>query len=81
MLTDLHVHLRPDDPEDTSAAQYFTSANAERYSEVASERGIDVLGVSEHVYRFRQAMDVWQHPFWRAERARRPRRVLRLRPR
>jgi histidinol-phosphatase (PHP family) len=64
MLTDYHVHLRRDDPEHT-AEDAFTTANAERYQEVASERGIDVLGVSEHVYRFRQALDVWQHPFWR----------------
>jgi histidinol-phosphatase (PHP family) len=64
MLTDYHVHLRPDDVEHT-AEEAFTAANAERYEEVASERGIDALGVSEHVYRFRQALDVWQHPFWR----------------
>jgi histidinol-phosphatase (PHP family) len=64
VLTDYHVHLRPDGPEH-SAEDAFTSANAERYHEVAVERGIDVLGVSEHVHRFRQALDVWQHPFWR----------------
>ena len=63
MLTDLHVHLRPDDPQAT-ADRYFTQANAERYAEVAAERGIDVLGVSEHVHRFRQALEVWRHPFW-----------------
>jgi histidinol-phosphatase (PHP family) len=32
---------------------------------VASERGVETLGVAEHVYRFRQALEVWQHPFWR----------------
>ncbi len=64
MLTDYHTHLRPDDLEAT-AAEHFTAANAERYREAASERGIAELGVSEHVYRFRQALDVWQHPFWR----------------
>ena len=63
MLTDLHVHLRPDDPEAT-AAKYFTTANAERYLDVASERGVGVLGVSEHVHRFEQALSVWRHPFW-----------------
>ena len=63
MLTDYHVHLRPDDPG-TPAQRFFTPANAERYRAVASERGIDELGVSEHVYRFRQALDVWRHPFW-----------------
>lgn len=64
MLTDLHVHLRPDDPGAT-AERFFTPANAERYRTVATERGIAELGVSEHVYRFAQALDVWQHPLWR----------------
>jgi histidinol-phosphatase (PHP family) len=63
MLTDYHVHLRRDGPEHL-AEEAFTPANAERYQEVASERGIDTLGVSEHVHRFRQALDVWRHPFW-----------------
>ena len=64
MLTDYHVHLRPDD-EGTTAARYFTAANAARYRETAAERGIAELGVAEHVYRFTAALDVWQHPFWR----------------
>jgi histidinol-phosphatase (PHP family) len=64
MLTDYHLHLRPDELTAT-AAEYFTSANVERYREVASERGIGELGVAEHVYRFHQALQVWQHPFWR----------------
>jgi histidinol-phosphatase (PHP family) len=64
VLTDYHVHLRRDGLEH-GAEEAFTSANAERYQEVAAERGIDVLGVSEHVHRFRQALDVWDHPFWR----------------
>jgi histidinol-phosphatase (PHP family) len=63
MLTDYHLHLRLDDAEAT-AAEHFTSANAERYREAASERGIAELGVSEHIYRFHQALDVWRHPFW-----------------
>jgi histidinol-phosphatase (PHP family) len=63
MLTDYHIHLRTDDPE-ASAVEHFSSANVERYREVASERGIAELGVSEHVYRFRQALEVWRHPFW-----------------
>jgi histidinol-phosphatase (PHP family) len=64
MLTDYHVHLRPDGAG-TLAADYFTAGNVARYREAADERGIAELGVSEHVYRFRQALDVWQHPFWR----------------
>jgi histidinol-phosphatase (PHP family) len=65
MLTDYHVHLRPDD-EGTPAARYFTAANAERYRTAAEEHGIAELGVAEHVHRFTAALDVWQHPFWRA---------------
>ena len=63
MLTDLHVHLRSDDLGAT-AERHFTTDNVERYTDVASEREIDVLGVSEHVYRFREALEVWRHPFW-----------------
>ena len=63
MLTDYHVHLRPDDLE-AGPGEYFTPANAERYRTVAAERGIAELGVSEHVYRFRQSLDVWEHPLW-----------------
>jgi histidinol-phosphatase (PHP family) len=63
VLTDYHVHLRPDDV-DASAERHFTAGNAERYRTVAAERGIEELGVAEHVYRFRQALDVWRHPFW-----------------
>src|SRR5688500_13923494 len=64
MLTDYHVHLRPDG-DDTPASRYFTPANAERYREVAASRGVEELGVSEHVHRFTAALDVWEHPFWR----------------
>ncbi len=65
MLTDYHLHLRPDELGATPA-KYFTAANAENYREVAQSRGITELGVSEHVYRFRQALDLWQHPLWRS---------------
>jgi histidinol-phosphatase (PHP family) len=64
VLTDLHVHLRQDTPG-TDAATHFTAANAERYRAVADERGVSELGVSEHVYRFTQALDVWDHELWR----------------
>ena len=64
MLTDLHVHLRPDD-RDATPERYFTAGNAERYRTVARERGIEELGVAEHVYRFAQSLDVWEHELWR----------------
>ena len=64
MLTDYHLHLRPDDL-DARARDHFTEDNVSRYRAVAEERGIAELGASEHVYRFEQALTVWQHPLWR----------------
>jgi histidinol-phosphatase (PHP family) len=64
MLTDYHVHLRPDE-DDATAARFFTPENAARYREAASERGIEELGVSEHVHRFTAALGVWQHDWWK----------------
>jgi histidinol-phosphatase (PHP family) len=63
MLTDYHLHLRPDDTE-APFERYFSAANVERYLAAARERGIEELGVSEHVYRFRAALDLWRHPLW-----------------
>jgi histidinol-phosphatase (PHP family) len=62
-LTDYHVHLRPDDLR-AEASAYFTERNLARYVERANEQGIGELGFSEHVYRFREALTVWRHPFW-----------------
>ena len=64
MLSDYHTHLRPDELE-AGAEAYFTAANAERYRAAAQEHGISELGVSEHIYRFRDALTIWQHPLWR----------------
>src|SRR5438552_3078209 len=66
MLTDYHVHLRLDDDR-APAGERFTTENAERYLEAAAREGIAELGVAEHVYRFREALDVWDHPFWREQ--------------
>lgn len=63
MLTDYHLHLRPDEPG-TTAERYFTAANVDHYREAAEAAGIEELGVSEHVYRFAQSLQVWRHPFW-----------------
>jgi histidinol-phosphatase (PHP family) len=64
VLTDYHVHLRPDE-EGSTAERYFTQANAERYLEVAAERGIEELGVAEHIHRFVQSLEIWSHPWYR----------------
>ncbi len=63
MLTDYHLHLRPDDLS-ASVRDHFTEDNVARYRATADERGIAELGVSEHVYRFEQALTVWRHPLW-----------------
>lgn len=63
MLTDYHLHLRPDDLE-AGPREHFTAENVQLYRDTAHERGIAELGVSEHVYRFAQALAVWRHPFW-----------------
>jgi histidinol-phosphatase (PHP family) len=64
VLTDYHVHLRPD-ADGSTAERYFTAGNVERYREAAAERGIEELGVAEHIHRFVQSLDVWQHPWYR----------------
>jgi histidinol-phosphatase (PHP family) len=65
MLTDYHLHLRPDDTGEVE--RYFTEANVDRYLAAAEEHGIAELGVSEHVYRFTEALGIWQHPYWREQ--------------
>jgi histidinol-phosphatase (PHP family) len=63
LLTDYHTHLRRDELSAT-ADEFFTPENVARYIETAADRGISELGFSEHVYRFREALSIWRHPFW-----------------
>lgn len=63
MLTDYHVHLRPD-VLDAPPERYFTDENVGLYLRAAEAAGVGELGISEHVHRFRAALDVWRHPFW-----------------
>jgi histidinol-phosphatase (PHP family) len=63
VLTDYHLHLRPDEGG-TTFERFFTTENVARYRDAATAAGIEELGVSEHVYRFRQALDLWSHPLW-----------------
>jgi histidinol-phosphatase (PHP family) len=64
VLTDYHLHLRPDEDRSPPHERWFTEDNVERYLEAARAAGIEELGVSEHVYRFRQSLELWRHPFW-----------------
>jgi histidinol-phosphatase (PHP family) len=63
MLSDYHVHLRHDGAG-SDFAKYMTAENAAEYRRAATSRGITELGASEHVYRFTQALAVWDHPLW-----------------
>ena len=64
MLTDYHLHLRPDD-DDTPPERYFTEANVDRYLEAAEAAGIGEIGCSEHIHRFTDALTLWgDHPWW-----------------
>ncbi|MFN2612805.1 MAG: histidinol phosphate phosphatase, partial [Solirubrobacterales bacterium] len=63
MLSDYHLHLRPDEPG-TTAAAYFTEANVQRYLAAARLAGIAEIGVSEHLHRFTQALEIWDHEWW-----------------
>jgi len=64
VLTDYHLHLRTDDDRTPAHDRWFTEQNVERYLDAARAAGIEELGVSEHVYRFRQSLDLWRHPYW-----------------
>jgi histidinol-phosphatase (PHP family) len=66
VLTDYHLHLRPDE-DGTTAERYFTSENVDRYLEAAGGAGIAEIGVSEHIHRFTQSLELWDHPFWREQ--------------
>jgi histidinol-phosphatase (PHP family) len=67
VLTDYHVHLRADEDTNPPERHAFTPENVERYLAAAEEAGVDDLGCSEHVYRFKQALELWSHPFWQEQ--------------
>ena len=57
----------PDDDDRPPERSAFTTENVERYVAAAEDAGIDELGCSEHVYRFTEALEIWQHPFWQQQ--------------
>jgi histidinol-phosphatase (PHP family) len=58
VIADYHLHLRdPDERIDHSVEA------VERFVEVATARGIDEIGFSEHVYYFEQTKLLWEEPF------------------
>ena len=73
MLTDYHLHLRPDDVEATAARATSRPRTSSATSRRRGRPGSRSSGVSEHVHRFTDALEVWDHPFWRENARRRPR--------
>jgi histidinol-phosphatase (PHP family) len=65
VLTDYHLHLRTDDVG--KAEEAFTTENVDRYLAAAAEKGISEMGVSEHLYRFTEALELWRHPYWESQ--------------
>ncbi len=77
MLTDYHLHLRTDDVG--KADEAFTEENVDRYLAAAEAAGIGELGVSEHIYRFTEALELLAPSLLGGPGTRRPRRLLRVR--
>jgi histidinol-phosphatase (PHP family) len=59
---DYHLHLAPDG--EALRDEHLSIEHLRDYVRIASDRGIDEIGVTEHVHRFRQAAGLFGHPFW-----------------
>jgi histidinol-phosphatase (PHP family) len=62
VIVDYHMHLRR--PGDGAEEIDHTADAAERFVEVAAERGVDEIGFTEHIYYFRQTKALWTHPYY-----------------
>ena len=58
MIVDYHMHLR--DPEERID---HTVTGVERFVEVAAARGVDEIGLTEHVYYFASTRALWSVPY------------------
>jgi histidinol-phosphatase (PHP family) len=58
MIVDYHMHLR-----DSQERIAHTADAVEPFVETASERGVDEIGFTEHVYYFRQTRQLWELPY------------------
>ena len=75
MLTDYHMHLQPDGTGARAAAAHAWEADGGhlspgwigRYAERARARAVSEIAITEHVYRFAQARDWNDDPWWREE--------------
>jgi histidinol-phosphatase (PHP family) len=62
VIVDYHMHLRAP-KENGSEPLLHTTETLERFVERASERGVDEIGFTEHVYYFEQTRPVWVLPY------------------
>jgi histidinol-phosphatase (PHP family) len=64
VIVDYHMHLRR--PTETPGVEEIdhTVEAAERFVEVAAERGVDEIGFTEHVYYFEVTKDLWQEQYY-----------------
>jgi histidinol-phosphatase (PHP family) len=75
VLTDYHMHLQPDGTGARAAAAHAWEADGGhlssgwigRYAERARARAVSEIAITEHVYRFAQARDWNEDPWWREE--------------
>jgi histidinol-phosphatase (PHP family) len=61
VIVDYHMHLRSDG-NDVETPEHTVDA-VERYVETARARGVDEIGISEHVYYFREGRHLWSVPY------------------
>ena len=75
MLTDYHMHLQPDGidaredaaPRWQEAGGHLGTGWIGRYVERARSRAVSEIAMTEHVYRFSEARDWLDDPFWQGE--------------
>ncbi|HEX2504243.1 MAG TPA: PHP domain-containing protein [Miltoncostaeaceae bacterium] len=75
MLTDYHMHLQPDGVGARAEAAaaweadggHLSPAWIGRYAARARSRAVSEIAITEHVYRFAQARDWSEDPWWREE--------------
>jgi histidinol-phosphatase (PHP family) len=62
VIADYHMHLVGDD--DPYTDETFSVAHIEGYVRAAAAAGVDEIAITDHVYRFRQAREWFDHPLW-----------------
>ena len=75
MLTDYHMHLQPDGAEARRRAApgweadggHLSAGWIGRYADRARSRAVSEIAMTEHVYRFAQAREWNDDPWWREE--------------